>query len=97
MHGKSSLIHHNNHGMFKGIKQSFLRHSLSFAGSKSREKLPDCFEITAWTDDGTIMGMRHKKYPAAGCSIPPGVFYDTKRQRDYSEDNFLEGEAQGVN
>ena len=84
MHGKSSLIHHNGHGVFKGLNNPFSAiryHSLEV----KREKLPDCFEITAWTDDGTIMGMRHKQLPAAGCAISPGVFYDTKWQRDIKE------------
>ena len=80
MHGKASLIHHNGHGVFKGLNNPFSAiryHSLEV----KREKLPDCFEITAWTDDGTIMGMRHKQLPAAGCAISPGVFHDTKWQR----------------
>ena len=60
MHGKTSLIHHKNEGVFKGLKNPFTAtryHSLVI----DRESLPACFEITAWTDDNEIMGIRHKE------------------------------------
>ena len=59
MHGKSSLIHHNNEGVFAGLPNPFSAiryHSLVV----KREGLPECLEITALTDDGTIMGLRHR-------------------------------------
>jgi anthranilate synthase/aminodeoxychorismate synthase-like glutamine amidotransferase len=73
MHGKSSKIFHNSHGVFKGINNPFSAvryHSLAV----SVENLPACLEITAWTEDGTIMGMRHKKYPLQGVQFHPESF-----------------------
>ncbi|ACB52235.1 anthranilate synthase component II [Crocosphaera subtropica ATCC 51142] len=62
MHGKTSPIFHNNQGVFKGLDNPFEAtryHSLVV----ERETLPDVLEITAWTEDGTIMGLQHKDYP----------------------------------
>ena len=88
MHGKSSLIHHNGHGVFKGLNNPFSAiryHSLEVR----REKLPDCFEITAWTDDGTIMGMRHKQFPLQGVQFHPESFM-TQNGKEILK-NFLNG------
>ena len=73
MHGKSSKIFHNSHGIFNGINNPFSAvryHSLAV----NVENLPACLEITAWTEDGTIMGMRHKKYPLQGVQFHPESF-----------------------
>ncbi|MDD4874087.1 MAG: aminodeoxychorismate/anthranilate synthase component II [Dehalococcoidales bacterium] len=73
MHGKSSLIHHDGKGIFEGIANPFSAiryHSLMVY----RENLPDCLEITAWTDDGTIMGLRHRLYPVEGIQFHPESF-----------------------
>jgi len=73
MHGKSSLIHHSNQGVLAGIPNPFpaIRyHSLEV----KREGLPDCLEVTAWTDDGTIMGLRHRRYPVEGIQFHPESF-----------------------
>ncbi len=62
MHGKTSPIYHNHQGVFKGLNNPFEAtryHSLVV----ERETLPDVLEITAWTEDGTIMGLQHKDYP----------------------------------
>ncbi|MDJ0728952.1 MAG: aminodeoxychorismate/anthranilate synthase component II [Crocosphaera sp.] len=62
MHGKTSPIYHNNQGVFQGLDNPFNAtryHSLVV----ERETLPDVLEITAWTKDGTIMGLQHKDYP----------------------------------
>jgi len=70
MHGKTSLIHHNNMGVFKDLPNPFTAtryHSLVI----ERETLPDCLEITAWTDDGEIMGVRHKTLPVEGVQFHP--------------------------
>lgn len=70
MHGKTSLIHHNNMGVFKDLPNPFTAtryHSLVI----ERETLPDCLEITAWTDDGEIMGVRHKTLPIEGVQFHP--------------------------
>ena len=62
MHGKTSPIHHADQGVFQGLPQPFEAtryHSLIVA----RESLPECLEVTAWTEDGLIMGLRHKTLP----------------------------------
>lgn len=70
MHGKTSLIHHKNEGVFKDLPNPYTAtryHSLVI----ERETLPDCLEITAWTDDGEIMGVRHKTLPIEGVQFHP--------------------------
>ncbi|MDO8825528.1 aminodeoxychorismate/anthranilate synthase component II [Methylophaga sp.] len=75
MHGKTSPVHHNNVGVFRGLNnplQATRYHSLVI----KKETLPDCFEITAWTEnaDGTIdeiMGVRHKTLPIEGVQFHP--------------------------
>ncbi|NJK50034.1 aminodeoxychorismate/anthranilate synthase component II [Candidatus Gracilibacteria bacterium] len=62
MHGKTSEIQHENIGVFQGLKNPFSAtryHSLVV----DRETIPDVLEITAWVEDGTIMGLRHRDYP----------------------------------
>ena len=70
MHGKTSAISHANNGVFSGISnplEATRYHSLIV----ERESLPDSLEITAETDDGTIMGLRHKKYRIEGVQFHP--------------------------
>ena len=70
MHGKTSLIHHDGKGLFQGLPNPFeaIRyHSLVVY----RDDLPDSLEITAWTDNGLIMGVRHKEYPVEGVQFHP--------------------------
>ena len=70
MHGKTSPIHHNGKGVFKGLPNPFTAtryHSLSVR----RESLPDDLEVTAWTDDGEIMGFQHKTRPVFGVQFHP--------------------------
>jgi len=70
MHGKSSLIHHNGEGVLQGLPNPFpaIRyHSLAVM----RNGLPDCLEVTAWTDNGIIMGLRHREYPVEGVQFHP--------------------------
>ena len=70
MHGKTSAISHMNHGVFSGISnplEATRYHSLIV----ERESLPDSLEVTAETDDGTIMGLRHKKYRIEGVQFHP--------------------------
>jgi len=70
MHGKTSMVHHNGEGVFKGLPSPFEAtryHSLVV----ERESLPDCLAITAWTDDGEIMGLRHKEYVVEGVQFHP--------------------------
>jgi anthranilate synthase component 2 len=70
MHGKTSLIHHKGVGVFAGLPSPFTAtryHSLVI----ERESLPDCLEITAWTEDGEIMGVRHRTLPVEGVQFHP--------------------------
>ncbi len=70
MHGKLSAIHHNGQGVFVGLPEPFMAtryHSLIVR----RDDLPDSLEITAWTDDGLIMGLRHRDYPVQGVQFHP--------------------------
>ncbi|HEX6866059.1 MAG TPA: aminodeoxychorismate/anthranilate synthase component II [Caulobacteraceae bacterium] len=70
MHGKTSQIHHENKGVFKGLPNPFTAtryHSLSVA----RETLPEELEVTAWTDDGEIMGFQHRTRPVYGVQFHP--------------------------
>jgi anthranilate synthase/aminodeoxychorismate synthase-like glutamine amidotransferase len=73
MHGKSSLIYHNNQGVLAGLPNPFSAiryHSLAV----HHDGLPNCLEITAWTDDRTIMGLRHRQYPVEGIQFHPESF-----------------------
>jgi len=70
MHGKVSAVHHKNEGVFKNLPNPLTctrYHSLAI----ERESLPDCLDITAWTDDGEIMGVRHKTLDIEGVQFHP--------------------------
>ena len=75
MHGKISAVHHNNSDVFKGLANPFNAtryHSLVI----DRKTLPDCLEITAWTETeggqfDEIMGFRHKEYAISGVQFHP--------------------------
>jgi anthranilate synthase component 2 len=70
MHGKTSPIEHTGVGVFKDLPSPYTiirYHSLAIA----RDSLPDCLEVTAWTADGEIMGVRHKTYPIEGVQFHP--------------------------
>jgi len=70
MHGKTSLIAHTGIGVFKDLPSPFTvirYHSLAI----ERASLPDCLEVTAWTDDGEIMGVRHKQFDIQGVQFHP--------------------------
>jgi anthranilate synthase/aminodeoxychorismate synthase-like glutamine amidotransferase len=70
MHGKTSPIKHNGRDLFKGMANPFAAtryHSLVI----QRETLPDCLEITAETEEGEIMGVRHKSHPIWGVQFHP--------------------------
>ena len=70
MHGKTSPIQHTGVGVFKDLPSPYTiirYHSLAI----ERESLPDCLEVTAWTEDGEIMGVRHKDYAIEGVQFHP--------------------------
>jgi len=86
MHGKTSLIYHNRREIFKGIPNPFEAtryHSLLV----DRKSLPECLEITAWTKEQEIMGLKHKEYPLWGVQFHPESIL-TKAGKDIL-DNFL--------
>jgi len=69
-HGKSSLIHHDGRGLYEGLPNPFpaIRyHSLAVM----RDGLPDCLDVSAWTENGIIMGLRHREYPIEGVQFHP--------------------------
>jgi anthranilate synthase component II len=70
MHGKTSLIAHTGVGVFRNLPSPFTvirYHSLAI----ERSSLPSCLEVTAWTDDGEIMGVRHKEFDIEGVQFHP--------------------------
>ena len=70
MHGKTSAIEHNGSGVFRNLPNPFSAtryHSLVI----ERESLPACLKVTAWTDDGGIMGVRHETLPVEGVQFHP--------------------------
>jgi anthranilate synthase/aminodeoxychorismate synthase-like glutamine amidotransferase len=73
MHGKTSLIHHDDRGLFHGLTNPFEAtryHSLVI----SRNSLPDQFVLSAWTEEGEIMGIRHRQWPLHGVQFHPESF-----------------------
>jgi anthranilate synthase component 2 len=86
MHGKVSEIRHRSTGVFRDLPNPLIAtryHSLVI----ERESLPDCLEVTAWTDDGEIMGVRHKELAVEGVQFHPESFL-TERGHDLLA-NFL--------
>jgi len=73
MHGKTSPVRHAGLGVFAGLPSPFTAtryHSLAI----ERAGLPDCLEVTAWTDDGEIMGVRHREWAIEGVQFHPESF-----------------------
>jgi anthranilate synthase/aminodeoxychorismate synthase-like glutamine amidotransferase len=70
MHGKTSPIHHDGRTVFAGLDDPFTAtryHSLIV----DRDSVPDCLEVSAWTADGIVMGMRHRGLPLEGVQFHP--------------------------
>ncbi len=70
MHGKTSLIYHDGRTIYRGMQEKFLGgryHSLVV----EPESVPSCLEISAWTDDNEVMGLRHKEYVVEGVQFHP--------------------------
>lgn len=70
MHGKTSPIHHDDKGVNKGLFNPYVAtryHSLIV----EKETLPECLEITSWTEEGEIMGIRHKELAVEGVQFHP--------------------------
>jgi anthranilate synthase/aminodeoxychorismate synthase-like glutamine amidotransferase len=91
MHGKTSLIHHDRKRLFNGLTDPFIAtryHSLVV----ERASLPPCLEITAWTDDKEIMGLRHRKHLIEGIQFHPESILTTAGKELLK--NFLDGAEQ---
>lgn len=87
MHGKTSPVHHVDAGVFRGLPNPLTctrYHSLAI----ERDSLPDCLAITAWTEDGEIMGVRHKTLDVEGVQFHPESIL-TERGHDLLA-NFLD-------
>jgi anthranilate synthase/aminodeoxychorismate synthase-like glutamine amidotransferase len=70
MHGKTSEINHDDRGVFRGLSNPFVAtryHSLVIL----RDTVPPDLEVSAWSDDGEIMGVRHRRYPIEGVQFHP--------------------------
>ena len=70
MHGKTSPVEHTSVGVFRGLPSPYTvtrYHSLAI----ERASLPDCLEVTAWTADGEIMGVRHREFAIEGVQFHP--------------------------
>ncbi|MBW2304874.1 MAG: aminodeoxychorismate/anthranilate synthase component II [Deltaproteobacteria bacterium] len=70
MHGKCSTIHHDGRGVFRGLPNPFEAtryHSLIVEAAT----LPPCLEVSAWTEEGEVMGLRHREYPVEGVQFHP--------------------------
>ncbi len=92
MHGKSSLIYHDGKTIYKGLSNPFRAiryHSLLI----ERESLPKCLEITAWTEEKEIMGIRHKRFAIEGVQFHPESII-TQEGKTLLR-NFLEMEENG--
>ncbi|PDV99567.1 anthranilate synthase component II [Candidatus Chloroploca asiatica] len=88
MHGKRSTIYHEGEGVFAGMPQPFQAtryHSLIVR----RDDLPDTLTMTAWTEDGLIMGLRHRTYPIEGVQFHPESILTDDGKRMLQ--NFLTG------
>ena len=88
MHGKTSLVHHNNRGVFDNLQQPLAAtryHSLIV----QRENLPADLEITAETEQGEIMGLQHKRFPVHGVQFHPESILTVEGKKLLA--NFLRG------
>lgn len=69
MHGKTSQVYHSGNGVFNGVPSPF--NATRYHSLIVEEPLPDCLQVTAFTNQGEVMGMRHKEYPIVGVQFHP--------------------------
>jgi anthranilate synthase component 2 len=89
MHGKTSMVTHRSESVFRNLPnplQATRYHSLVV----ERDSLPDCLEVTAWTEDGEIMGVRHRKLAVEGVQFHPEAILTESGHALLA--NFLQGE-----
>ena len=89
MHGKTSEIHHDGRTIFSGLPRPFTAtryHSLVVAP----ESVPGCLEVSAWTEDGVVMGLRHRELPLEGVQFHPESILTTEGKALLR--NFLDGD-----
>jgi anthranilate synthase component 2 len=91
MHGKTSLIHHDHKRLFSGLPDPFIATRYQSLVVE-RASLPPCLEITAWTDDKEIMGLRHRKHLIEGIQFHPESILTTTGKELLK--NFLAGAEQ---
>jgi anthranilate synthase component 2 len=92
VHGKTSMIRHNGQTLFEGLSnpmEATRYHSLII----ERETLPDTLEVTAWTDDGVIMGVKHRDLPVWGVQFHPESILTVEGKRLLA--NFLRVKGEG--
>ena len=80
VHGRTSLVHHDTTRLYKGVQDPFVAtryHSLVVAP----EHLPVQLKVTAWTDDGVIMGLSHRDYPIDGVQFHPESILTTEGEK----------------
>ena len=90
MHGKISAVHHHDNGVFKDLSNPVnctRYHSLVI----DKNSLPDCLEVNAWTDDGEIMGVRHKTLAVEGVQFHPEALLTESGHQMFA--NFLKQHA----
>ena len=88
MHGKTSLIYHDGKSIYHGLSNPLTAtryHSLIVR----RSSVPDCLEVSAWTETGEVMGLRHRQHALEGVQFHPESFLTTEGPRLLG--NFLEG------
>ncbi len=87
MHGKVSMVYHSSRGIYNGVPNPFQAtryHSLIV-----EEPLPECLEVTSFTRDGEIMGLRHREFPIVGVQFHPESILTEHGKRILG--NFLDG------
>lgn len=87
MHGKTSQVFHRNQRLFTGVPSPF--EATRYHSLIVEEPLPDCLSITAFTDEGDVMALRHKEHPVVGVQFHPESILTTYGVRILQ--NFLEG------
>jgi len=87
MHGKTSAVYHNDGGIFSGVPSPF--NATRYHSLIVEEPIPDELEVTAFTSQGEVMGVRHKKYPTVGVQFHPESILTEHGKRILQ--NFLDG------